>query len=381
MPNVELIRELGVLEEHRAWWQELLAQTPGASFFHSWEWLRAYWRRFGQGQELRILLVSGPHGAEGIVPLVLRREKTRLGCVRVLTYPLQDWGSYYGPIGPRPEETLRSAMSHLKCVRRDWDLIDLRWIDEKLDDGASQRALESAGIRAQRGEWDRTCLLDLPATWDSYFSTLTSKFRNNVRRAEKRLQQEGAATLERYRPAGAAQGLADPRWDLYDECVELAHRSWQGASTDGTTLSHPEVASFFRETHEAAAQRGELDLLILRLEGRAIAFAYNYHVAGAVYGLRSGYDPGFADCGAGTVLMAWMLRDGIQRGDRRYDLGVATKEIKMRWNPRLARLGRLTHYPAASPRAQALAWKHRWDAWKGELRILGANSRAQSDPA
>ena len=103
---------------------------------------------------------------------------------------------------------------------------------------------------------------------------------------------------------------------------------------------------------------------MLRLDGRAIAFAYNYHAAGSVYGLRMGFDPDFAPCGAGTVLLAWSIRDGIARGDRLLDWGVATKEIKQRWNPRLAPIGRVTHYAVTSPRAQLLGWKHRLQgAW------------------
>jgi CelD/BcsL family acetyltransferase involved in cellulose biosynthesis len=139
----------------------------------------------------------------------------------------------------------------------------------------------------------------------------------------------------------------------------VARRSWQSTSTTGDTLSHPELGAFLRDAHAGAAQRGMLDLAILRLDGQAIAFGYNYYANGSVYGLRSGYDAQWATCGVGTVLLASSLQDSIARGDRCFDLGVATKEVKRCWQPRLAPIGRLTHYPANSPRAQLLALKHR----------------------
>jgi CelD/BcsL family acetyltransferase involved in cellulose biosynthesis len=361
MPIVHEISTLDELESLRLAWTVLHSRTPGRSFFHSLDWLSTYWRRFGAEQRLRVLAVESGGEWIGILPLVVRREKTRLGSVRVLTYPLNDWGSHYGPIGGQPAATLLAALVHLKQTRRDWDLLDLRWIDGETDRGRTRRALELAGFPAHPGVWDSSCVLDLPDSWEAYFATLTSKFRNNIRRAEKKLAELGEVELERYRPVGAAAGDDDPRWDQFDECVELSRRSWQGASHDGTTLCHPEVAEFFRDTHAAAAGQGALDLAVLRLSGRAIAFGYNYCTDGSLYGLRAGYDPEFAPCGAATVLMARMIRDSISRGDRRFDLGVATKEIKMRWNPRVTQLGRLTHYPAASPRAQLLKWKHRWD--------------------
>jgi CelD/BcsL family acetyltransferase involved in cellulose biosynthesis len=360
MPVVEEIRDLERLEALRLTWSLLHAQTPGRNFFQSVDWLLAYWKRFGADQRLRVLVVSSGGQTIGIVPLVVRREQTRLGSLRVLTYPLHDWGSYYGPIGGQPAATLLAATLHLQQSPRDWDMLDVRWIDRETDRGRTRRALELAGFPAQPGVWNSTCLLDLPETWEAYFGALTSKFRNNVRRAEKKLGELGDVQLERFRPAGDGAGDGDPHWDLFEECVGLAERSWQGASQDGTTLSHPEVGAFLRETHEAAARQGALDLAVLRVNGRAIAFGYNYHADGSIYGLRAGYDPEFAPCGAATVLMSRMIRDSIQRGDRRFDLGVATKEVKLRWNPRLVPLGRVTHYGAASPRAQLLKWKHRW---------------------
>jgi CelD/BcsL family acetyltransferase involved in cellulose biosynthesis len=359
MPVVTEIRDVEQLEALRLPWSVLYSKTPARSFFHTMDWLLAYWRNFGEGQQLRVLVVSSGGEMIGILPLVVRRERTRLGWLRVLTYPLQDWGSYYGPIGGQPAATLLAAMLHLKESPRDWDVCDLRWIDGETDRGRTRRAMELSGFAACPGIWDETCVLDLPETWDAYFARLTSKFRNNIRRAEKKLAELGEIELERYRPLGAASGDDDPRWELFDECVELARRSWQASSLDGTTLCHSEVASFFRETHAAAARHGALDLAVLRLSGRAIAFGYNYHAQGSIYGLRAGYDPEFASCGAATVLIARMIGDSISRGDRRFDLGVATKEVKTRWQPRLIPLGRVTHYPA-SPRAQLLKLKHRW---------------------
>lgn len=359
MPYVEEINDPERLESHRLRWSALLAQTPGRSFFHSLDWLLAYWKCYGAGQKLRVLIVSSGGETIGIVPLTVRRETTRLGALRVLTYPLHDWGSFYGPIGHQPAATLTAAMLHLRATRRDWDLLDLRWIDEETDRGRSRRAMTAAGFSVRSSVWDATCLVDLPSTWEEYFARLSSKVRSNIRRAERRLAEQGAAAFERYRPLGASQGQDAPRWDLYEQCVDLARRSWQGSSDNGTTLSHPQVACFFRETHLLAARSGALDLALLRLDGRSIAYAYNYHACGSVFGLRTGYAPEFAECGAGLVLLAWMFRDSIARGDRRLDMGVAAKETKRRWAPRWAPLGRLTHYAAGSPRAQLLGWKHR----------------------
>ena len=89
----------------------MLPRTSAASFFHSFDWLEIYWRHFGDGQRLRVLVVRAGGEPLGILPLVVRSERTRLGTVRTLTYPLHDWGTFYGPIGPNPTATLLAGFA------------------------------------------------------------------------------------------------------------------------------------------------------------------------------------------------------------------------------------------------------------------------------
>jgi CelD/BcsL family acetyltransferase involved in cellulose biosynthesis len=298
----------------------------------------------------------------GIVPLAVARERTRLGAVRVLTYPLHDWGWFYGPIGPNPAATLTAALQYLRAQPRDWDLLDLRWVDvDRLDHGRTQLALENAGFASTRGVWKQTAVVDTTATWDEFFASKTTKFRTNQRRNEKRVAELGDVTFERYRPLGAAQGDDDPLWEFYDDCVAVAERTWQAAATDGDTISTPRTRDFFRATYALAVKNGMADLCLLRAGGRPIAFGYNYVCDGYVVGLRQGYDAEFAKHGLGHVLYMHMLRDSFARGDRVFDLGVGSLDIKAPWQTQLVNSYRCTHYPLASPRSQLLRLKHWWD--------------------
>jgi CelD/BcsL family acetyltransferase involved in cellulose biosynthesis len=216
----------------------------------------------------------------------------------------------------------------------------------------------AAGLDARCGIWHRTALVDMRGTWDEYFAGRNGKFRNNVRRQQRKVAQLGNAVYLRCRPLGEAAGDGDPRLHLYDACVDLARRSWQGSSTSGTTLSHASVAGFLREVHVLAARAGAVDMNLLELDGRPVAFAYNYCWQGRVFGLRAGYDPAAADAGVGTVLFAQMLRDSFERGDERLDLGTGYLEGKRHWLTRVADCCRVTHYPISEPRVQLLRVKH-----------------------
>jgi CelD/BcsL family acetyltransferase involved in cellulose biosynthesis len=362
MTRVVEINDLAALGDCRLVWQSLLLQTPGASFFQTLDWLEAYWRHFGQGQQLRVLLVHAAGGPVGILPLVVRRERTRLGPIRVLTYPLDEWGSFYGPIGPNPTATLLAGLGHIARAPRDWAILDLAWLHPHLDAGRSPRAMACKGLSPHQRVGQPTAQIDLSGSWDDYWASRTSRWRNNVRRAEKQLAARGRIDYVRYRPAGAVLGDDDPRWDLYEACLTVAGSSWQARSTTGTTMTHAPICEFLRDAHAAAARAGCLDLNLLLLDGAPVAFNYAYHLGGHVFGLRTGYDATARE-GAGSVLQYRMIQDSFDRGDRSYDLGSGYLECKRPWLTRLVDRQRCTFFAPTSPRAQALRVKRSVGNW------------------
>jgi CelD/BcsL family acetyltransferase involved in cellulose biosynthesis len=412
MIEVHEVNQIDALAEFRSAWRELLAQTPAASFFQSLEWLECYWRHFGGDQKLRVLVASDCRQPVGILPLVVRRETTRVGRLRILTYLLHDWATFYGPIGPCATTTLTAGLRHVRATPRDWDVLDLRWIDADGGDlGRTERAMAQAGFPSQRQKWDSASLVELPEAWQEYWQGREPKFRKNIDRLQRRMAEQGRVQFVRCRSAapmpvddGASPAKAGPacragldrlqdlleasgptavpcsvvpsgRRDLqsgtptapYETCVALAQRSWQGDGVpacgsrvaDKTNLCHDQFGRFFREAHAAAAECGAADINLLYFDGQPAAFAYNYCWNGAVYGLRKGFDPRFAHLRPGLVLQKLMLEDGHGRGDRGYDLGTGDVPSKSPWRTSLRANYRFTHFPAAVFRAQLLWW-NRW---------------------
>jgi CelD/BcsL family acetyltransferase involved in cellulose biosynthesis len=297
----------------------------------------------------------------GILPLVVRSEPTRLGNVKFLTYPLDYWGSFYGPIGPCPHATLEQGLAHLRSRQREWDVLELRWVGGTPQDReATESVLRRQGETPECTVLDHSGVLSLQGSWEEYLAGRSSKWRNNLRRSERKLAEAGEWSYVRYRTDGLE--TVDPRWDLYEDCLKIAQASWQGASTNGTTLSHASVQPFLGDVHAAAARFGALDLNFLCLNGRPFAFAYNYHYRGNVFGLRAGYDASVSREGGGSVLLAQALEDSFRRGDWRYDLGPGSLERKRHLIDEAAPIYRLSCFQPYSIRQQLLRWKRRRDS-------------------
>jgi CelD/BcsL family acetyltransferase involved in cellulose biosynthesis len=355
----------------RLLWKSLLTQTPGANHFQSLDWLESYWRHFGHGQRLCVLIVRSGDEAIGIVPLVVRTQRSRLGSARVLTYPLDHWGAFYGPIGPQPAATLTAALQYIRSRPRDWGLLSLSWVHrDGVDRGRTRRAMRFIGWHPVEEVEQLAPAVDLRGSWADYWSSRDGHWRNNVARSERRLNEQGRVEYVRYRPSGITYNDADPRWDLYDACLQIAGNSWQAEAANGNTLSHASVEPFLRDAHLAAARAGGLDLNLLLVDGRPAAFAYNYHLRGQVSGLRMGYDSTVSRHGAGTVLLKRMLKDSFERGDHTFDLGEASLNWKKPWQTSVESSYRYTYYAAGDIRAQAWRAKNYLKKWLGrELEV------------
>ncbi|QDU57733.1 GNAT family N-acetyltransferase [Aeoliella mucimassa] len=355
MAEVQEINDLRTLANYRLLWNSLLEETPNASFHHTFEWLENFWRHDGSDKRLRVLIVRVAGQAVGILPLCVIERRHRLGTLDVLTYPLDNWASFYGPIGKNQTATLMAAMRYLASTPRDWDQIDLGWTDvDAVDHGRTRNAMRLAGLAADSQLQDETSVIDLAAftNGEEYLASLSKKTRHELRRHERRVSEFGEVTFERHRPGPRREGGGDERWDLYDECEQIASTSWQSASTTGNTLSDREYVGFFRDCHAAAARQGMVDMALLRLAGKPVAFWYGYQHQGRLIGMRMGYDPSTPVGGVGNVLLKRLIADSIARGDQHLDMGVGGEQYKLRLRTGSKSIYHITHTPTLAVRPQ-----------------------------
>jgi CelD/BcsL family acetyltransferase involved in cellulose biosynthesis len=303
---------------------------------------------------MKVLIVRSEETVIGIVPLCVVEETHRLNNVRVLTYPLNDWGMWFGPLGSNPSATMFMAMQHLRDTRRDWDMIDLRWcaIDPR-DHDVTGRAMSAIGWKPQRKAYQQTSLIRFTNTdWETYFNGLNKKWRHEIRRQTRKLERLGELEFVRHRPLATTAGDGNPRWDLFEECLDISRRSWQSGAHNGNTICHAEVLPFLGDCHAAAARLGMLDLAILRVGGKPLAFQYNYLEQGEIFGLRMGYDREAREMGVGKVLLTRFIEDSFERGDRALDLGIGEFDFKVRFRTDIEMSYHYSYYP--------------WNAWRSQ---------------
>jgi CelD/BcsL family acetyltransferase involved in cellulose biosynthesis len=339
--KVRVVRDVHELPSLRPEWTELHRRTPHANFFQSFDWFALYWEYFGSEQQLHVILVEDANGEPiGILPLTIAKVPSLIGAVRRLMFPLDNWGTTYGPIGARAADTLCAAFHYLRRDHGNWDILDLRWLPAN-DAEDVREALQWNRMAFEQRLWARTAQVDLRCGWSDYWSSRSSKWRNNQRRCDQRLAQLGQVRIEHLRPS--AESPTNQAMTCFDTCEQIAVASWQGSSASGNTLNHERVRDFLRRVHAVAAASESLYISLLWVGDLPAAYTYNYLYRGIISGVRMGYDPKFASAGAGSVLLRETIKNGCDHGDHTFDLGESPSPYKRHLANKAVETVRFTH--------------------------------------
>ncbi len=375
MITVAEINDIERLDHFRLAWRDLLGKTRGATFAHSPEWLEHYWAHFGKGIKLRVLFVTLRNKIIGIVPLVVKPVATPLGTVRVLTYPLDNWGTFYGQIGGNSAATMVSAIRHIRSTRRDWDLIDLRYVDQEgHDHRRTANALKSVGYQGSSAPWRRLSLVDTCDTsWIEYLASRSPEAREHIQRSEEITARDGHVSFYRSRLEDPLAPGWNPRWDLWSQFEQMDFRHGNQTLIAGGAHTLKQKLDFLRDIHGPASRSGMARIDALFVNHRVVAFAYGLqHTAGTDY-LAIGRAP---DTNPETVttLISNMIQQSILDGEPGVNLSLLSPSAASLWQNSVRHSYRCSHYPLTVPRSQLL----RLNRW---MQQPVASPKANGSPA
>jgi CelD/BcsL family acetyltransferase involved in cellulose biosynthesis len=280
-------------------WERLAQRTRAAPFL--WPgWVGAWWGAFGAGR-LQILAAYEDGRLSGVLPL--RRSRGALSSTTNSTTPLF---GFLAEGEPAVEQLARALFS--QEPRR----IALSFM-LPTDAGVSmaRSAADVARYRVFADSIDAAPYIAIDGDWDAYEGGLRRKFRSELRRRRRRLEEEGRLTLE---VCDGTERLGE----LLEEGFRVEGAGWKGDY--GTSIdSRPATRRFYTDVARWAAGRGWLRLAFLRLDGRALAFDYCLEYDDTHYLLKTGYDPAYRKFAPGMIIRHRMLERAFSDGITTYD--------------------------------------------------------------
>jgi CelD/BcsL family acetyltransferase involved in cellulose biosynthesis len=309
------------------------AQIPHPFLRH--EWVRTWWDSFAAsprfarsgdaGTQLHVIVVRDQEHIVGIAPL-MREHAVVYGLpVRRLALIANDHTPRTDFVVAGDEsEIYRAIWNSLGAEMDRCDVLQLTQLPRTSPTISAMSHLTSAE-HLRSGTW-KSCdspYLELTGTWESYWASLSAKFRSNVRNRLTRLNQIGTPALEILSDKTAIAAALDDAW-------RLEASGWK--DQEGTSIaSDPAVRSFYTLLAERAAECGWLRLLFLTVGGKRIAVSYSAVYDGRLFLLKTGHDREFHACSPFKLLTYLATQEAYARGLREIDFLGDTEPWKQEW--------------------------------------------------
>jgi CelD/BcsL family acetyltransferase involved in cellulose biosynthesis len=264
-----------------------------------YEWFNASANAFSSICKLNIIVLRSDGKIIAIAPLVFTKifglKRLELLGASVLGEPI---GLIY-----KDTETLTTLINEILHLRKP---IFFRGLpSNSLEIDILKRQKKNNLTYTQNGSFAAPWIPIL-TNWESYYSTVSSRWRSTIRRAERRAKEFGNIKYEVVTP-----NLETLEKHL-DEVFEVEMLSWK--SRVGTALkTYSDLGNFFHSYSHATAKLGMLRLAFLRIEDKAVAVQLLIENANRIWVLKIGYDEAYARCSPGILLMHKVIQHAFEK--------------------------------------------------------------------
>ena len=310
-------------------WNDAVERARIPHPFLRHEWVRTWWDSFGASRQvtrkLHIVIVREQDRIVGIAPL-MRESAVSYGLpIRRIALAANDHTPRTDFIVAGSEDAVyraiwNSLVSQIDC----WDVLQLTQLPR------TSRTIPAISRLASDeqlpiGTWTSSDspYLELGGTWDTYWATLSAKFRSNVRNRLARLKAIGEPVLDILSDNTAIAAALDDVW-------RLEASGWK--DKEGTSIAaDAAVQKFYTMLAQRGAERGWLRLLFLTAGGKRIAVSYSAVHDGRLFLLKTGHDREFHTCSPFKLLTYFAVQTAYARRLQEIDFLGDTEPWKQEW--------------------------------------------------
>jgi CelD/BcsL family acetyltransferase involved in cellulose biosynthesis len=327
--TVRVVTDSEEFRSLRQTWDRLLAKSSDNDVYLTWEWLFTWWKHYGKGNGLNILLIEDEGRIIGIVPLMrvnYGKFPVRLNVLENISSMDPDYGGVI--LTGRKEDCVATLLSYLEGIINGSSVtLRLSRIAEDSEFLALMRKQYSS-FSNSLSLYDRTLTtcpyIPLPATWDDYLASFSRKTRNTLRRKLKSLRKEHDVEFE---SCGRGEDVKGNVHVFY----QLHQRGWHSRGLSGA-LVDARTREFNVDLAQAFSEKGWLNLSFLAVDGEPASAVYGFEYGRKFYYGLTGFNPEYSKHSIGHLHVMFLIEQAIQNGLREFDFLIGAEEYKYRWH-------------------------------------------------
>jgi CelD/BcsL family acetyltransferase involved in cellulose biosynthesis len=306
-------------------WDRLLDGFEQATPFLTFEWTELWWRYFGEGKELCLLVVEDDTGVQAIAPLMRYRDHSFL---RLPVQVIQLIGNFHS----NRLDVITTVANRRACIKaiygylqsESWDTLYCLLIPECSPNVSHLLdCCEDFGYKAVMQRVQQSPYVKVETDWSAYWASRSEGGRRGLKNRIRHLEAMGTLHFE-------TMYLADDVDGLMESIFEVASKGW--AYRQGSAIcSTPQLKGFYAELARIANRRQWLKCHLLKLDDKPIAFEMCLHYNNTTYGLKSGYCEELSKLSPGRVLWYLALQKDFSTHIAEFDFLGNSEPYKLRW--------------------------------------------------
>ncbi len=315
-------------------WRQLMSRTPRHQQLFGPDWFRIWLNSWGAaGQWTGRSSIITVRDDNGTLQGLLALGRPTVG--PITRYAIGGHSvPHRGIVAAAGEEVEVGRSIGQFLADRQWPALQIGPI---LNDSAADQAmisqLQQSGVFLQHRDSREEITLHAPDTWDEYCrEKLGSKFVRKVNYYERRMQRDGYTTMKHYR-----QPSADETDIMFDALRDIEAASWMATRDDAVPrFTDPGLRNFWKQqTVEHLSPRDHLDCWVQSLDDHPVSFCFTLTDGSVRYVIANNYDNAVKSYRTGSIIYQHMIREGIERGVRRFEFADGNLHYKSLWGARV----------------------------------------------
>jgi CelD/BcsL family acetyltransferase involved in cellulose biosynthesis len=330
--KIEIVKDLTGFNSLQADWERLSIASNDSSVFMSWDWQSLWWKYYGKGQPLFIVVAreASTNRVVGILPLYVQKARVfKFIPVRFLR-PVGTGGDTspddLNPlIEPGLEDAVSTALAEAVCQRTSgWDMLHIS--DLKEGSAFTHKLQQACEPKYWRTQLQRSALISfapLADNWDDYLKTTSSNHRETTRRARRKFESLPGTKHFVWGDSATIDTATD-------KLIELHLMRWDDRSGHHA-FSTPEYVGFHKDVIRALHPKGHVWLSCLQMDEQIVGIYYIYHFRDVAYYFQGGFNPEYAKHKPGAVLMGYSIHHAINQQTKVFDMLRGEYSYKNSW--------------------------------------------------
>lgn len=306
-------------------WDAALQKSRDNHIFLTWEWLSNWWKYYGDKRKFLMVTVNDGRKILAAAPLMSSRYKfygLELRKIEFIATPVSDYHSFL--LTEKKTEYVKTMLEYAAHIEPGWDCIELREIPDDSETARILRNISKKPFKFEKRIQNLCPYVFLSSNFEDYLQRLSSSFRYNLRRYERKLRKDCKVEFRICNDRDSVDNAMKTFFNLHQ-------KRWQSQKQSGLFADRT-FHDFHLDVARVFAKRGWLALNFLILNDEPIAVIYGFKYAQKLFAYLSGFDPRYLKYSIGHLHQMYIIKYCIENGLRECDLMRGDEPYKMKWN-------------------------------------------------